>query len=367
MSRTRLSMTDADPRSTRLGRRATRSRRRRGGAMAALAALAALAVVAAAGLVWIVRGSGGSGSSSPTGPSRLLVLAVRADPEPLVAIVGAMGEPNAAAVVVPTGMFLTIPGQGDGTVAVAAALPGPSLAATLSNAVGAWIDHYAVTDQAGLAGLVDRMGGIRVVLAAPDGPSPSAPPTATLSGEQVVGYLSGTEGAERLERWRRVLAGVLGGSVAVEASDLTDVDDPDAVTTLLAAARGADPAALPVTEVTGGLLLPDEDAVRALMASAFGVPDRPPVPVIVLNGSGAPGVGQAVAEALVPRGFRIVDSGNAASFRHRTTSILAATEGDLAAAERVRELLGVGEVTVSGLPSGLGDVTIVVGKDFASG
>ncbi|MBI2238325.1 MAG: LCP family protein [Actinobacteria bacterium] len=364
---TRTRSTYAGPSGTRMGRRAARSRRRRGGAMAALAALAALAVVAASGLVWLVRGSGGSGSPPPTGPSRLLVLAVRADPEPLVAIVGARGEPEPAAVVVPAGMFLTIPGQGDGTVADAAALPGPSLAATLSNAVGAWIDHYAVAGEAGLAGMVDRAGGIRVELAAPTGPSPSAPPTATLSGEQVVGYLSGTEGAERLERWRRVLDGLLAEPVAVEASDLADVDDLDTVAGFLAAARGADAAALPVTEVTGGLLLPDEDAVRALMAAAFGVPDRAPVPVIVLNGSGAPGVGQAVAEALVPSGFRIVDSGNAASFDHRITSILAATEDDLAAAERVRDLLGVGEVTVSGLPSGLGDVTIVVGRDFASG
>ncbi len=335
--------------------------RRRG---ALVAGLTAFAVVAGLGAAWLLRGSGGHDTAPPSGPSRLVVVAVRADPEPLLAVVGSIGKLAPAAVVIPAQTVLTIPGHGDGTAGDAAALPGRSLATTVSNALGAWIDHFAVTDAAGLGRIIDREGGIQIELPGTGGASPS---TVTFSGSQVVEYLSGTEGPERVQRWQQVLGGLLARRVSIEEGELAEVDDVRAVERLLAGARGASVQTLPVTKIPGGLLRPDGGGVRGLMASAFGLPDRAPVAVIVLNGSGAPGVGEAVAERLVPAGFRIVSSDNAARFNHGVTSIVVTSEADRALAERVREALGVGEITISGLPSGLGDVTIVVGKDFASG
>ena len=77
-----------------------------------------------------------------------------------------------------------------------------------------------------------------------------------------------------------------------------------------------------------------------------------------------PGQMRSVAERLIPAGFRVSISENASSFDHDTTLVVAGTAADQPAAERVQELLGVGTVSVAGVPSGLGDVTIVVGKDY---
>jgi hypothetical protein len=69
---------------------------------------------------------------------------------------------------------------------------------------------------------------------------------------------------------------------------------------------------------------------------------------------------------LIPAGFRIVVSENAATFDHRRTLVVASSPDDGAAAERAQAALGVGTVSVSGAATGVGDVTIVVGKDFGA-
>jgi hypothetical protein len=43
---------------------------------------------------------------------------------------------------------------------------------------------------------------------------------------------------------------------------------------------------------------------------------------------------------------------------------VASSQGDLTAAQRVRDLLGVGEILLGNQPGGLADVTVVVGQDF---
>jgi NAD(P)-dependent dehydrogenase (short-subunit alcohol dehydrogenase family) len=87
------------------------------------------------------------------------------------------------------------------------------------------------------------------------------------------------------------------------------------------------------------------------------------VPVIVLNGNGVPGIGEAVAEKLLPGGFRVAVSQNASDFDHSETLIVVGSPDDVALAERVRDLLGVGSVSVS-VGSGIAPVTVVIGKDF---
>ena len=86
--------------------------------------------------------------------------------------------------------------------------------------------------------------------------------------------------------------------------------------------------------------------------------------LVVLNGNGEPGVGEEVARLLVPEGFRLVANGNAETFNLKRTQILASSEDYLDEARLARRLLGTGEVFVGGPPSGVGDVTVVVGDDF---
>jgi hypothetical protein len=94
----------------------------------------------------------------------------------------------------------------------------------------------------------------------------------------------------------------------------------------------------------------------------FGIPT--PLRAEVRNGNGEPGVGQSVGTQLIPAGFRIVLSENADTFDHQTTQIIAAGTENEPAAEQASQALGVGKVIVSQVPSGLADVTVIVGHDY---
>jgi hypothetical protein len=122
---------------------------------------------------------------------------------------------------------------------------------------------------------------------------------------------------------------------------------------------------MPIVIAAARVRVPAYEALDALMAERFGV-KRTPTPVIVQNGAGTPGLGESVGRLLIPRGFRITLSQNAVSFDHDTTQIIAILRSSVEAARRAQAALGVGEVTVSKVPSGIGDVMIVVGKDFTA-
>jgi anionic cell wall polymer biosynthesis LytR-Cps2A-Psr (LCP) family protein len=93
---------------------------------------------------------------------------------------------------------------------------------------------------------------------------------------------------------------------------------------------------------------------------------RDEVRVQILNGNGVPGIGARVARDLVGHGYRVLLTGNARELTHRKTLIVTydSTNAGRAAAQRARELLGVGQVQVSAQQQGIVDLTIVVGKDF---
>ena len=84
------------------------------------------------------------------------------------------------------------------------------------------------------------------------------------------------------------------------------------------------------------------------------------------NGSGEPGVGEAVAVSIIPAGFRVVLSQNAQTFDVVRTEVFANGPDHEAEARAVKEALGLGRVRVAAVPSNVGDITIVVGKDFTA-
>ncbi len=284
--------------------------------------------------------------------STLTMLVVRSDVGPLVAVIGSSGSTAPGAVVIPSNLLITIPGQGEGTTQDAAVMPGRSAATAMANLLGVWVPHYAVTDAAHLADVVDRVGGIEVL-------------GQTRSGAEVAALLD-SPGAGRLLQWREIVGGLLATGPTWKSADLLAADGAG-TPAMLGSAAGASAETLPATRVTGGLKQPDREALAALVSSAFGRPELMPVPIVVLNGNGVPGIGETVAERLIPAGFQVVVNSNAASFDHDRTLVVAGTQAALPAAERVVALLGVGEVSVSGVPTGLGDVTIIVGKDFSTG
>jgi hypothetical protein len=304
-----------------------------------------------------------------TGPSHLVLFAVTAEPEPFVALVGSMGAKPPAIVDVPGRLVLTLPGAGSGTVADAAGSSGSLLAASVSNVLGTWVPHEAVTDLAGLARVVDAAGGVRVDLVQPVevGGQEIGPGPVGMSGPQASAFLTDAVGLPATDRWQALLAGLFRNGLAVGAKDLAAADDPAAVQAVFVAARAPRFRELPATPSEGKLLVPDDPAIRRSLASLFGIETGPPVGVVVLNGSGVPGVGEIVASKLVPGGFRIVASANAQAFDHQVTEIVVTTDQAKAQAQRVRRLLGVGTVVLGAGSSGLADITIVVGRDLTAG
>ena len=122
-------------------------------------------------------------------------------------------------------------------------------------------------------------------------------------------------------------------------------------------------------EVPGNrLYVADEVELAAFIVEVAGTaaPVTDDIRVQVLNGNGIPGIGQDVADLLVGEGFRVILSGNARSLDHEKTLIITydSSEVGMGLAERAKELLGVGEVQISGQDQGIVDLTIVVGKDF---
>jgi LytR cell envelope-related transcriptional attenuator len=313
---------------------------------APVVALLALAVVAT-GTVFGLDVMWGSDDLTP-GPRTETLLVVRSDEGPFVAVVASGGGRRGAVVTIPPDLALTVPGHGDSTVADVVMLPGDLAATAISNALGAWVAHYGVLNAGGLAGVVDRLGGLHV------------------SGERLdgVGVLETLASPERQVVWGDVVRALASSDQDWRAEDFADVDDARAVARALAAAADPQVAALPMAQIPGGALVVAEGPTADLVARVFGGDAVLPVPLVVLNGSGEPGVGASVAEVLIPAGFRIVVSGNAARFVHAETLVVASTPDDRPAAERAQAALGVGTVSVSGAPTGVADVTIVVGEDF---
>jgi hypothetical protein len=352
---------------TRLRRREREHRRRSVELMVTVIVVALGVAYATTQIDGPANASGDDSSPSPSAHQTpaLLALSVTGAPKPLLAVVGTAGSPPAA-MGVPQGLTLEVPGAGDLTTRRVAALPGAGVQVALSNMVGAWAAHYAVTDLAHLATLVDRNDGLRVELpeAVTLDEEVMGPGRVRMTGVQVAAFL-GAENQNTFTRWEVVLAGLLASPPKLDSADLTETDDVAGVQATLAGAKGGRIETLPVQVAAATVRVPKYPALDELMAERFGV-KRTPVPVIVQNAVGTAGVGQAVGRLIIGRGFRVTLSQNAVTFDKDVTQIVALGEEHLGDARRLRAALGVGRIAVSQVASGIGDVQIIVGKDFTA-
>ena len=352
---------------SRAARTAARERRRR---MAA--AILALVLAGAAWLLFVDGGSDPPGSAARTGgasrtegaadvPAALFAISLRGAGVPLMAIVRTGGA-EVPVLTIPADLTLEIPGLGQGTTATIADQDAEGMRVSLANIAGTWIDHYLRLDMDAIATLADAAGGLEVTL----------PGTANLTGRTVgpgAVTLSGTELHEYLDipgpnaftRWEIVLSSILQAPTG-----LTGVsDDLQKVSRLLPVGGEVRIGTFPTHISSSSARVPDYPALDALMARDFGV-ERAPVAVLVQNGMGDPGIGGPVAARLVPEGFRVIFSSNADDFDHRTTEVIAGGDEYVRDAQRARRALGVGVVGLTHVPSGVADITIVIGKDFTA-
>lgn len=351
-------------------KRGVRSQRVRRGVAAG--ALGALTIVALG--VYLVGRDGGDppppasrGSGEPHAPigSMLLALQVTGGPGPSLAVVGVPGDGEPFFMPLSTELTVTMPGQGETSAAGVAALPGDSMRVALSNMAGVWIDHYAVVSLRDLEAAVDEGGGLAVNL-------PEAYPTATdvlgpgeiiMSGSQVKAFLGGATDDFGV-RWEIVLGAMLADPPQLVTNGSAQTDDAEAVNAIVSAADGAEVLDMPTKRISATIVLPEYPTLDELLSGSLGSPM--PVSTIVQNGSGEPGVGEAVAARIIPEGFRVVLSQNAQSFDVNRTDVFANGPDHEAEARAVKAALGVGRVRVAALPSNVADITIVVGKDFTA-
>jgi len=309
---------------------------------------------------------------------------------------------NPLTLFIPTATLTDIPGYGYDSIGKAMALGRvPLQEITVENMLGIQIDHTMVVPDTLLSRLVDKAGGIQVnvktALLAPQGANVLVPVfqpgVQRFGGAKAIRYIEyqgpGESELARFERarafWEALFARYPGDQSSGLArivrgfgADLVTDAPPADVGAFFAsfASAGADARSyrtLPVDAIGSGgsqeAYSLDQSQYDSDVAKLLS-PSRPPgvsgraVRVQILNGNGQPEIGLHVADLLVPAGFRIADTGNASSFGFRRTRILVYRDADLAIAQRIRKLLGVGQIEVSVTRQTVVDVTIVVGSDF---
>ena len=318
-----------------------------------LSVLLVVAVLATAGtgalLIARERAANAPEPMTPTAAGLALVT-VRTEDALLPAVVGSTGFGRTGALVIPPSATVVVPGQGESTVADALQLEPRQAATAISNLLGVWIDDTATVEASRVAAITDETAGVEI-----GGDTAGATEVSSMLAEPDPG------GAAALQI---VLKALAQAGATWDASDLAEAHNGGHVVDALSAVSGPNVVILQTDEVASGVFRASPEHVSQALVDAFGGPGTEATPVIVLNGNGEPGIGEKVAERLIPGGFRVAVSQNASEFDHPETLIVVGSPDDVGLADRVRDLLGVGSVSVS-VGSGIAPVTVVVGEDFS--
>ena len=325
---------------------------------------------------------------SLTGTSASMLLVVG---EPGVAAfalvsVGPSGPP--AITVLPQDLLVSVPGFGEYRLGEAMLFEGPSLVElSVTNQFGIRIDRTVTLGPGGFGAAFD--GEVAIDLTVPyfvdDGTSvvrqlPAGP---SLVSPDLLEELLVTPGAgdafEWIQRqgavWRAVLAAVaaepgiadrLLSSVGGDAADLlvTAAGTPDAVVATLPVELADDGGSRSALSSVG-------DRIDGFIAERFGhlllrPSGRPRVEI--LNGNGRIGSTRVVAGILVRHGYRVIRTDNADTFDHTDTLVIAQGDAAEATAREIVQLLGHGLLFLEvRAPSGIVDVSIIVGTDVPTG
>ncbi len=358
---------------TRRTRTGERRKARRGATLRVIAG-ALSGVLAATGVFLFLRNRGvGRGPETVIAipSSSTLAWSVTVHSSVFVTVVGVPAHGlTPVAVVIPGRTAVDLPGGGAPTVGQGAG-QAETLVAAVQATLGRPVGTYLLTSEGELAALVDALGGAQVDVQTPFalGDRVLGPGPARLSGPAVVLYLSLASPDDAVGRWEDVADGLFtaAGNRDPWLGALGTSGDRGQAARLLGLARGAEVLELPTAASSASGLAVDKPAADALMAARFGVPSTHLVRVVVLNGNGRPGMGALIGSELATSGFRVVAAQNASSFDIRQTEVVASRDSFLPAAREAAKLLGVGKVYVGSQPTGIADITIVVGRDFRSG
>jgi hypothetical protein len=368
-----------------------------------------LALIAGGVGVWrLTAGSGKKSSGASATKQRTLLLQLAGPTKKAVAsaLLGVTDATSDASVVyIPTRLVTDVAGAGSMPFGDVLSLPDVKQSGNaLTDLTGVKVGGSYVLRPAGLAALVDRLGGIDVdvdtdVLSkGANGATTVVVPSGQhkLTGAQAYAYASyatsPTESdAVRLVRFNDVLRGVLDKLPAGAPQVVALLDGLDAASTLPLAETAGLLATLgqvdgehgsvgydtlPVREIdTGSVTLAyglDATASEALMKSRFAGSlqggSGAVLKVLVENGVGTPGLIDKARTKLVAAGFRFVNGGNATQFGFTQTAVLIpdASQENQTKGEKVAKALGVpvGDVQTSARGQNVADVIVILGKDF---
>ncbi len=287
------------------------------------------------------------------------------------------------AVLLPVNTMVEIPGFGLDPLARAIDVGGSPLAAlSIANLLSLDVDHVVTVGPGDWSTLTGTAGAVTV-----DNPAPVEVADANgritvlwpagpqrLEPAEVPAFLAARSLAEteldRLVRHQRFWLAFLEARRAVVGV----VSDPAADSGAFldeAASRldDLDFRILPVTAMGSRSDLYSIDAeglddLLATLALAEGREPQERLTVQILNGVGTPGLAVALTDRLVPAGVLVQLTGNALVFDHEVTQVVYYDDGDLRAALRIRDLLGVGEVVKQRDALDVVDVTVVIGQDL---
>jgi hypothetical protein len=370
----------------------------------ALVLVLVLAASAGGGWFWLYQGRDARTTDTPhpAPPLQRTLLVVLDDgsSELTSAALMAADDAGVVSVLVPGGLLVDIPGTGRRPLSSALTSSPETPAKAISDALQVRIDGTWRMTLDGLRRLTDAAGGIVVDLEeeVTDGETTLAAGDAQqLTGEQATMVASALAEGEteehRLARFQTVLSAVLATlpdqpelisdrlrALGEESQILPGTYDAAPLLRdlrLRARDGGIAGTVVPVRTLTAGetsVYGLDQDRagemVRTQLAGArFPEPAGGAVRVLVQNGVGVPGLGEAARDRLVGAGLRYVAGGNAATFGRQRTAVLVASTSGQDRAEGVRVAVALGltaeNVAVDVLGTSLADVVVVLGEDFA--
>lgn len=375
-------------------RRATWQARRR----IVLAVLVAVVLVGGAVLLstWLrsrtpsdPTGEAPVASLPDTGASLLAIVLDDEGEAASIALVGAAAEgPNRVVLFYPS-LLVTLPGFGENLYSRAPRFGGAELMDTATaNLAGVRIDSVVMWTEQELAAAIGQelTVDLPTALLVQDESAEvvvAAQGVAQRTPEEVALFMveRGTsDELDHLQRqggvWRAILAaaaedaGLVGRLTAAASTPeaahaaLAGAATGEAVVTLVNATR---------IEPTGGEERYQLDGAEAATFVEANVPylqlaEEPRIRIEVLNGNGRIGTTRPVAARLVEEGFRVVITDNADRSDYLETRIIAHGRENQEGAVAVHDVLGRGEVSIeTRQPSGVVDVTIIVGEDLPAG
>jgi len=280
---------------------------------------------------------------------------------------------------VPVATQLDVPSQGVSTLQeIPTDDGGARLTNAVENVVGVDVGSTVLVDDAELTALLGPAAPVDVTLADAveftDRPARYRSGGQPLSAAQASELLSAPQSVNELDRLVTVGAVVRGWLERLRDPRIARATTrlEPALAPLVATAGAADRRidTLPVESIaTGGgerfnvrlqdLIAAVRDAFPQALLGRNGVRPR----VEILNGTGALGVAQAVADKAVPAGGRVTLTDNYPGFGITKTQVVYYDDAHREAAERILDAMGCGSLRKAGQDVTFADVTILVGSD----